>query len=259
VLEWTIARERSSRPRGPPGPRVVLRRRRLCRTRGVRPGAGRSVRGRTLAVRARSAHPGAAPARGRPGRRRPAAPRRARPRRAGVDQRGPGRGAPCPPGTSCGWGGDAAGRGAGGAGGAVGRPTVARAERGHAGGPTQCGPGGPPPAHRRRARGDRNRQGDRGARDPRGERPAGAVRRGQLQHVLRVAARERPVRARARRVHRRHGRPPWPVPRGAGRDAAARRARRHAHLAAGPPVAGPRDPRGPARRGGPPTSRSTSG
>ena len=55
---------------------------------------------------------------------------------------------------------------------------------------------------------ERHRQGRAGPRAPRPERPrGGAVRHGELPHALRGAARERAVRPRAGRLHRRGARP----------------------------------------------------
>ena len=77
--------------------------------------------------------------------------------------------------------------------------------------------------HRR----ERHRQGGRRARDPRPLAARGRpVRRDQLRGDPRGAARERAVRPREGRVHRRQAEPPGPVPAGERRHAVPRRDRR---------------------------------
>ena len=86
------------------------------------------------------------------------------------------------------------------------------------------------PAPQREQRADpgreRDRQGARRPRRPRGEpAPRGTLRAGRLRRAPRVDHRERALRPRARRLHRR-GRRARAVPHGARRDALPRRGRR---------------------------------
>ena len=84
-------------------------------------------------------------------------------------------------------------------------------------------------AERVHLRRERHRQGAAGASDPPGE-PAGrgALRGGELRGDPGGAAGVGAVRAQEGLVHRRGGRPPGPVPGGAGRHAVPGRDRRHA-------------------------------
>ena len=103
----------------------------------------------------------------------------------------------------------------------AGRPLAgdARARQAHGGDRAQRRGGG----HHGR---ERNRQGAGGARAARGRRaPVEAVRRRQLRRVPRHADRGGAVRARARRVHRRHQSPGRPVQGGARRHAVPGRGR----------------------------------
>ena len=107
-------------------------------------------------------------------------------------------------------------------------------------GDEDAGPGRAVPGDGAGAGRDRHRQGAGRAHHPpllRARRPP--VRRGELLRAGGGPARERAVRPRAGRVHRRRHRAARPVPRGRPRHAVPRRDRRHLARAAGAPARAP--------------------